>query len=185
MAVYCRCATAVTFSSIRLAAVRLLCSVLSQAHTSVPSGEMQVNQTRCSELELRRLSPPSSPPRFPRARRSPSRRTVPPSGSRGSDGDNSRVMDFFFVAFAGVKAAQLPRDTVIDFRAGWGGGGFLLPERSEGRLLLRRRPTQGLTWRGWWGEGRAEWGSAGSGSSAVAPRRCTVLQLDDSFHEHD
>lgn len=61
MAVYCCGATAVTFGSIRLAAVRLVCSVLSQAHTNVPSGEMQVNQTRCSELELRCLSPPPPP----------------------------------------------------------------------------------------------------------------------------
>lgn len=40
----------------------LLCSIFYQTHTTVPRGEMQVNQTCCSELELYGLSPSAPSP---------------------------------------------------------------------------------------------------------------------------
>lgn len=88
-----------------------LCSVFCQEHRVHPKGEMQVNQTCCSELELHNLSPPPSLIFFPVC--SPPFCTSWRPRYSAVNRDNCCVIDFF-VWSTGVKAAWVPSDKAID-----------------------------------------------------------------------
>lgn len=82
------------------------CSVFCQAHRPDPKGEMQVNQTCCSELEFHNLSPPPCSLISTACR--PPFCAVFETKLLSSNGDNCSVIDFFLSYSLVSKQCGLP-----------------------------------------------------------------------------